>query len=326
MPSKARLKAPVVVVGLPRSGSSFLSHVLSQLSNWYVFDDLYLQRKARTIGVKDPLTNEDLKTLLNYLGWQIRARLRRGLYSVPNVAESEVEPMNDALAKAFAKEPGNWADLQEEWMHRLAARTGCSNWGYKLPSAFRHIKELIQEYPNLRLLFLIRDPYEVLASYKHMPQGAQDGDPRRYHPVPYALYWRSSVRTYLSAKTQFGSRVALVQFKDLADRPLEAARQIADFLGTDPPEEVEVPVRRNSSFRDPSAKSGLTGLEKWLVRMVATSELAALGYEFQTTRIRAADVGDLVSTTFQFTLFQLTQIGSRLRDRLKHKFGSIVWR
>ena len=38
--------SPVVVVGLPRSGSSFLSYVISQIDDWYVFDDLYLFRTA----------------------------------------------------------------------------------------------------------------------------------------------------------------------------------------------------------------------------------------------------------------------------------------
>ena len=44
--------APVIVVGMPRSGSSFLSHVLSQLPGWYVFDDLYLQDKVKEIGAE----------------------------------------------------------------------------------------------------------------------------------------------------------------------------------------------------------------------------------------------------------------------------------
>ena len=31
---------PVIVVGLPRSGSSYLAHVLSCLEGWFIFDDL----------------------------------------------------------------------------------------------------------------------------------------------------------------------------------------------------------------------------------------------------------------------------------------------
>ena len=37
---------PLIIVGLPRSGTSFLAHVLSAIDDWYVFDDLYCVQKA----------------------------------------------------------------------------------------------------------------------------------------------------------------------------------------------------------------------------------------------------------------------------------------
>ena len=42
--------APVVVVGLPLSGSSLLGHVLLQATDCYVFDDLYTARQAQELG------------------------------------------------------------------------------------------------------------------------------------------------------------------------------------------------------------------------------------------------------------------------------------
>lgn len=120
---------PLIVVGLPRSGSSFLSHVISQIDDWYVFDDLYLQDAARRFGPDAPLDDAALDRLLHFLGWQIRARLRFGTYAIPQVAEEEIEPMNAALRATFSGRRATWPVLQAEWMTRLAHRSGCSRWG-----------------------------------------------------------------------------------------------------------------------------------------------------------------------------------------------------
>ncbi|WP_107666876.1 hypothetical protein [Cyanothece sp. BG0011] len=42
---------PVIVVGLPRSGSSFLAHTLSTLKDWYVFDDLMIYQKVQGLDI-----------------------------------------------------------------------------------------------------------------------------------------------------------------------------------------------------------------------------------------------------------------------------------
>lgn len=107
----AKAQDPLIVMGLPRSGSSFLSEVISQIEGWYVFDDLYLHRKALQIGARTPLSQRDMGVLLDFLGWQIRARLRWGSYAIPAVAEDEIDPMNESLNTSFRAAPGNWADL-----------------------------------------------------------------------------------------------------------------------------------------------------------------------------------------------------------------------
>src|SRR5690606_36545928 len=88
----------VIVIGLPRSGTSFLADVVSQIGDWYVFDDLYLYRQAKAIDAVDkPLTKDQLVELVEFLGWQIHARIKHGIFSVPKMQINDIEPMNLAI-------------------------------------------------------------------------------------------------------------------------------------------------------------------------------------------------------------------------------------
>lgn len=304
---------PLIVIGMPRSGSSFLSHILSQIPDWYVFDDLYLHRKAREINAQNPMTSRDVKELVHFLGWQIRARLRFGLYAIPNVTEEEVAPLDAALEVAFRDQRGSWADLQQEWMLRLAKRSDCNHWGYKMPGAFRYIPALLEFYPNAIFMFVMRDPHKVLASYKHMPMTSQDGDPRRYHPIAYAVYWRMAVRSYLKNKELLGARLTLVQFENLVSEPQKTAHQISTFLGAEPPRQISVPPKPNSSFSKTEKGTNLTGLETWILRTIAKREMAALGYKPQNASIKPSDFADFFRVTLRFTGFHLRAVFAKLR-------------
>jgi hypothetical protein len=125
---------PVVVVGLPRSGSSYLSHVLSSLGDWFVFDDLYLLRQAKGLGVEGPCSPEQLEQLVFFLGWQVRARLKHDQDFVPlTLSLEDVDGLCEAVLATFQDAPPTWTALLEEWMVRLALHQGCRRWGWKAP-------------------------------------------------------------------------------------------------------------------------------------------------------------------------------------------------
>lgn len=306
----------VVVVGLPRSGSSFLSHVMSQIPDWYVFDDLYVAREARALGVTGPIDARRLDKLLHFLGWQIRARLRFGTYAIPNVAEDEIEPMNDALREVFRDSGVDWADLQEEWLVRLAARADAKNWGYKQPGAFRQIDELLTTYPEMKAVFLMRAPEKVLASYKHMPVDSQDGDPAQYHPLAHAAYWRMAAKAWPRAQARWPDRVMLLRFEDLVADPTQAARKLATFLGTEPPAgEVTPPPRPNTSFGGGKRK-GLSRLEATLTRAITGSAREALGFAPAPAAEGPLGLGDFLRTTATFLGYRASKAVEAVKRRL----------
>ncbi|WP_371158401.1 sulfotransferase [Jannaschia sp. 2305UL9-9] len=296
---------PLIVVGLPRSGSSFLSHILSQIEDWYVFDDLYLGDKARDIRALGPLSDTQLDQLLEFLGWQIHARLKFGLYAVPKIEKSEIPDMAAALKATFSGTGATWTDLQKEWLLRLAGRNGCSHWGYKQPKAFRSIDTLRDSYPGARFLWLMRHPHDVLASYKHMEPSSQDGDPDQYHPVAHAIYWRMAAKAYFRARERLGSDVFFVGFDSLTTSPQTVAENLADFLGARRPARIEVPPRPNSSFSRQAPRKTVSGLEAKIINRICWPIASDMGFAPRSGTFSATDPLDLASRSLRFTRYQV---------------------
>jgi hypothetical protein len=301
--------APVVVVGMPRSGSSFMSHLLSQFSDYYVFDDLYTIPKSRELKLNNPLTAKDLDKILFFLGWQIRARLRFGLYAIPNVKDEEVDVMNNALKQAFLEKPGSVLDLQREWWHRLAARSSARKWGFKLPKAFLYSEELRAQYPDLKVVVLLRQPNDVLASYKFIPETSHDGDPGRYHPLFYALYWRLAAKHALRLQRDHPDSTLFIPFHDLTKTPEDVAAKIGTFLDQPTPEKIDLPERPNSSHSGDGQRKEITGLEAWLVNVICGSLIERLGFKRRKASIKISDIPDFFRTTVTFVRFRLSKLG-----------------
>lgn len=304
-------KDPLIVVGLPRSGSSFLSHIISQIEDWYVFDDLYLQIQPAAIEAKDsPLTEEQMDALLICLGWHVRARVRHGKYAIPNVAEDEVEAMNAAIKQSLMPNGATWYELQEEWMVRLALRKGAAHWGYKLPKAFRNIETLHHHYPNMKLIFLMRQPHDVLSSYKFMEPDSQDGDPNQYHPIAHAAYWRMAAQSYFATLEKGAPPAKLVTFNEIINDPLTAAQSIASFLGSTPPETIDVPTRANTSFSSDARRKEINGLETSVINLLCKSYAERMGFEDRRKPIAFSDFFNLAATTGKFSHYRLKKLFS----------------
>ena len=306
----------VVVVGLPRSGSSFLSHVLSQIPGWYVFDDLLLRREAANLMATRTMSAEARDRLIEFLGWQIWARRKHGLYAIPNVEKSEVAPMNAALRACFSGKDCSWLDLQEEWLVRLAARSGCLNWGFKSPHESQHLDQLLNAYPQMKCIFIMRQPERVLASYKHMPVDSQDGHPHNFHPVVHAYIWRRAADAYVSASRRFPGRVLLVRFEELVGDTTLVANSVSRFLDAPHVDGVSAPAVPNTSFAKGQSKE-LTGLETVLAGLLIGNRCEELGFaRLDRKKVRGADYSDFVKTTARFAKRRSTELFRSLKSRV----------
>jgi hypothetical protein len=304
-PVVTQSQPPVIVVGLPRSGSSFLSHVLSALDGWYVWDDLYFLQKVKAFANDDVLTAERVGGLLTYLGWTIRVKLNHDDdFTRPNLTMDEIDQFVHAMGETFKDGGITWSQLLEEWMTRLAHHHGCTHWGYKTPQDFHHMDELSDVFPGIKFVYIVRDPRRMMASFKFV--NLKDGDPGQYHPLVYANYWKMAYKKVNRFADSHPNQVLTVRFEDLTANPDQSAVAMAEFLES---ELIgQVPEQgKNTSFKA-GARRSITDLEKWYCQLVNKPILEELHYDKEPVRIKLGDFWDLVKTSFRFVVYQCTRL------------------
>lgn len=307
---------PVIVVGLPRSGSSYLSHVLSCMDEWFVFDDLYPYQIATGYGIPASLNlaeNEHLlKKFVNRMTWQLRAKIKyENNFYFPDISLDDTYEMEERIFEALQnRETFFWSDALEEWLTRLAAYCGKHRWGYKTPQDFMHMEQLAKIFPGVKFIYILRDPRKVLQSFKSLPRvkthGSQDGVSRQYHPFVYSLYWKKAYETTHAFIEKGQAPVEVVRFEDLVRDPVATADRLAKFLGTTVVGDVSVAQSNSSSHQ--GSRRELTNTEIRICEAIAGACMEKAGYKTSLPTPKIFDVFDLLDTSFTFTLYQLEQI------------------
>lgn len=305
----------LIVVGLPRSGSSYLAHVLSTLKDLWVFDDLYVVQKAEAITF-GPMNDDQLERFVDRLAWETRARIKwEKDFETPPVTLDDIDRMEAELLIRHRGTSPLWHDIASEWLGELAGASDCSRFGYKTPQDFMHLERLHGVWPDARFIHLLRDPRDIMQSYKNLDvwKGG-DGDPRSYHPVAYALYWRMSQRQLTAAKWRGKPPVEVVRFEDLIADPDAIAERLASFLETKQNKSAVVQSHNTSTRSGP--KRRLTDAECWICERIAGTEITEAGYELRSVRPKVRDIPEVARVTKDFIVFQVSR---SLRDPEKRQ-------
>ena len=300
----------LIVVGLPRSSSSFLAHVLSTLDDLWVFDDLYVVQKARALTL-GPMSDDQLRFFVDRLAWETRAKItwQKG-FGGPDLTLHDVDALEARFLAEHLGTAPRWFHVTEAWVGHVAAANHCSRWGYKTPQDFLHLDFLHEVWPTTRFVHLVRDPREVMQSYKNLVAApGSDGDPRSYHPIAYALYWRMSQRRVRVAQQTPTLRIETVRFEDLTRNPDRVAARLAAFLDTTATRPVNVdryntsaPTGKNAA---PRPRRRLTDTERWICEKLAAKKMIEAGYPPGPARPRLRDVPELLRVTLGFGCFHL---------------------
>ena len=261
----------VVVVGLPRSGSTFLSHILSCLDGLFVLGDLYCVQRAQVLRCHGPLTREQLDAFVDFLGRRTRVAIRhRTLFEPLPMTFDDVEVLCSVVRAVFGGKEVTWPELVDEFLTRLARFHGRKRWGYKTPQDWHHIELLSTLFPKVQFILLMRDPRDVMASFKF--NRGEDGHPGQYHPLAYIYYWMMAIPTVIGTCSRLGIPLCVIRFEETVNNPESIADRLGAFLHTS----LVRPISRsrpNTSFRSCARKS-ITPTEIFLCQEIAGTVMA----------------------------------------------------
>jgi Sulfotransferase family len=213
------MRPPVFIVGCPRSGTSFLYHLLLSAGGFARF-----HTQMNVFDVLEPifgaLNSETAKKKM------MQEWLRSKAFAVSGLEAGALE------AQVMA-ECRNGSDFMRIVMEGVARAQGVDRWIDSTPTNVPHMLRISHDFPDAQFIHIIRDARDVALSL----------DKRHWsRPLPWdtkrsllaaGLYWEWIVRKGRKNGSQLGARYIEVRYEDLVERPEPALKQIGTFLQHD---------------------------------------------------------------------------------------------
>ena len=308
---------PLVIVGQARSGTSLLTRLLADTRRFALINDAYLIQYLDALSAREELDLHQRQKFAEFVLEQIRTRvvspdagqMYRSVYLTP-----EQLHRLEVRAGRFVEECETGWDLIATLLSATAELSGCDVWGWKCPPDYMHLDRVLARFPQARIVFLIRNPFKMMRSYKNWPW--RDGR-SRYHPLVQAIVWRSVVQRFHESGIDNDSRILLIRFEDVLDQTADLRARLTGFFGEfDWPETVKK-VPPNTSMRH-SGKE-LTWIEWSICKLVTRPYLQRFNYDADRAKKEGIGVLDLLCASVRCACYYaILALRSRdMRNRLK---------
>ena len=290
------VNAPVFIIGGSRTGSELHKNILSTYTDIDLVPEMWLRcpfwlhtdlEKNLKHEFRDT-KNADLDALLDYLysGKPFGMFWKRIEKDIPR----------DVLADYIQYYGTDIKGIFAAIMRAHAEGQGKQVPGAKFPVHYSEAAQLLEWFPNCKLVHTMRDPRAVYASQakKHKDQNASGTRNawmafRQFLHINLQFIWAVSVHKKLEDCPNY----FLSRYEDIIITPESSLRKLCDFLGVPFDEQMTRPsVWSNSSFRDDSqVPKGLSkdSLLAWkhllsnrtvrIMNVVNGSRLIKMGYD-----------------------------------------------
>ncbi len=228
---------PFILTGPPRSGTSLLTALLTRKDNVLVANE--------PVVVGDPLLarGDPARLLRGYMNSLARQAVRRGTMSTKVDRKDPSRPTTDTAHRgAIRRDVPVTIDRN---------RPLCV--GVKHPISFMEfLPELVEGWPQLKVIVLARDPMDTIRSWRETTYGWQPGldDPtqglwrRMYAEIPAdasplarrAHLWNLLVERGEKYAATHPGQVMLLRYESLLADPAATMRRLFEHIGADRPE------------------------------------------------------------------------------------------
>jgi Sulfotransferase family len=250
--SQSRSRAPVFIIGCPRSGTTLLYDFLITGGNFADY-----RAESSVFSVLGPAFG-DLRNARNR-----RRLLDRWLRSrLFDVSGLEADRMHMLMMSACQSE----GDFLRLHMEQIALQQGRARWAEKTPDHALYLSRIDREIPGSLFIHIIRDGRDVALSYSRLGW-IRGNDQNRL--LVAGMYWKWIVDRARRDSSTLGDRYIEVRFEDLVARPCETLSYIGQFIGEklDYDEILKLGVgcmkRPNSSFLDEFDAGAFNPVGRW---------------------------------------------------------------
>jgi len=309
-PTSGREVQPIFIVGYMHSGTTLLRKIIGHHPDVYsiraetmFFEQLMHALPARYANLSDNALFEEY----------VRFLVKKTTFDWPPMTKAEADlelpqyqPDEDTIRRIIVEAQRN-RDYTAVFVHvfgSIAAAAEKSCWLEKTPSHIFHIDSILKVMPNARIIELVRDPRDVLASKKVRKQSdwserygdvvaARMQTSKGYDPLRDSMGWRAAVRAGSEAAQRYPGALLRVRYEDLVSDPEGQARHLADFLGLAYQPSMLAVGWSNTTIHNGTGSTGIDrrAVGRWrgklssdvvsLCQMINGEEMELLGYALQ---------------------------------------------
>lgn len=195
----------------------------------------------------------------------------------PHMSEEEQSALN-AFITTQLEEPITGAEVYIRANQFLMERRGRRRWAQKATSYIFEIDKILKVFPQAKLIFLIRNPFDLAASLKRRQV------PGKIFQMVYG--WNRGVDLALQYQQRYPQAFLLVKYEEMVQAPEGKVAQIFEFAGLEfTPEVMQIPhINRSDKPHHVVEKTqGLSGTQVFYFRDLLTPVEQSLIYR-QTDR------------------------------------------
>ena len=260
--AEQKIRAPLFIVGLPRSGTTLL-HILLAADpanraplTWEVMSPSPPSDKDRDRRIRQASRN---LSMLRWLAPTFESVHATGA-ELPQECVSLMSPtfMSDQFDTMynipsyrewfFAENLRPAYEFHHRSLQHFQFRYSADQWVLKAPAHMFAAPALLSIYPDAQFVQIHRDPIEAVASVSSLVTILRRVFSDDVDPIQIARdamsYWAQALKTFLRARDQLTSeRVCDLRYDDVRQDPIVAARQVYRHFGRSLSRELEDQMR-----------------------------------------------------------------------------------
>jgi len=245
------------IAGSPRSGTTLMTSLLDDHPELLVFPEEYLYVRPRntpgegTRSVLDALFKD--KVLLRLKGK--KSILNDILGEDRKYDDFDYHRFDDAVNECFQLLLDNkdetvgmsvttlaFISLIYGYGHATGKET-CSRWVVKHPHYELHWQQLFNDFPDAKMLYMVRDPRDVILSRtlkrnkkRYLKRGGNvatwKSEKASLRPsIGFLKGWEMSMNAFLQINEAVPGHVLLIRYDDLVSAPRDVMGEVSEFLG-----------------------------------------------------------------------------------------------
>lgn len=315
------MKSPIFIVGPHRGGSTLWHNLIAMRPGIIRLADphflgrrgqrdvrFFLNTQARNLS-----TPEDVNTLVELCFSRKNIPGLEGAFwrfeGIPAVNDPE---LRKAVARRIIDSNRSLGAIAKILIEEITRFSGCERACVKFPVDVGHVPELIEWFPDCKIIHITRDPRALAMSKSNDPSGTAIKvveHPRfawlirKLAVCSTIVQYRASAKLHLQFKDI--SNYRLFRYEDLLADPQRVLRELCDFIETDFTEKMLEPEKgrhehqpssltgkRQKAF-DPVAatrwRTVISRLDHWLISSLTRTSMKKLGYNPKTHPIFGKD-------------------------------------